>query len=302
MNISNNNALYFCDKIICADVIEGLRQIPDRTVHLIVTSPPFNVGIDYENHSDSLPHIEYLEWMKAVWNECYRVLVKGGRICINVDATVNIEGEAENRKERMHPLHVDFTNQLRDLGYLYFAEICWTKQNSPGKATAWGSYCLCSSPHIRRNTEYIVMAAKESLVLEGDHQKCDLSKEEFHEWTLSEWKIKPETGRKGHPVPYPRELVKRCVKLLSYVGNVVLDPFNGSGTTTETALRLGRKYIGIDNSEFYCKKARMALNRPLSELHMEGGYKFKPSPVGCAEARQQKKANYDNIWRGEVEK
>lgn len=272
------------NSIICCDVIEGLRDIEDNSVHIIICSPPYNVGIDYSNYSDNLPHKEYLDWTKDVWKECYRVLVRGGRICINIDATMNLEGSPENRKERVHPLHVDFTNQLRDIGYLYRGEIGWFKQNAPGKNTAWGSYCLPSNPHIRRNHEYVILASKETLKLEGDHMMSDITPEEFHAWTLSEWSIKPETIKRNHPAPFPRQLVERCVKLFTFVGNVVLDPFNGSGTTTSTAFELGRKYIGIDNSEKYCKIARKYIQEIESDLG--GGYSFVPSP----ELLKQKKS------------
>lgn len=284
------------NQIICADVLDGLSRIREESVHLIVTSCPFNVDIKYTNHHDTMPHIDYLAWMREVWAACKRVLVVGGRICINIDATMNLEGRPEDRKERVHPLHVDFTNQLRELDYIYRGEICWTKFNAPGKDTAWGSYCLPSNPHIRRNSEYIILASKESLTLEGDHMMSDLTKDEFHRWTLSEWKITPETRPKGHPVPYPRELVRRCVKLFSYVGNTVLDPFNGSGTTTSVAFSLGRKYIGIDNSEKYCRIAK----RDLQELKSHfGTYNFTPAPEICKQSREKKeraKARMDPLF------
>jgi len=200
---------------------------------------------------------------------------------------MNLEGEPESRKERVHPLHVDFTNQIRDLDYIYRGEICWTKQNAPGKDTAWGSYCLPSNPHIRRNSEYIILASKDTLTLQGDHMLSDITKEEFHQWTLSEWKITPET-RKNHPAPFPRELVRRCIKLFSFVNNVVLDPFNGSGTTTSTAAEHGRNYIGIDLSESYCRQARNDAQSIKKELEISGGYKFVPSPILCKEAQNRK--------------
>lgn len=267
--------------------------MPSGSVHLIVNSPPFNVGIDYSNHDDKMPHADYLDWMKRVWRECKRVLVEGGRICINVDATMNLE--ENGLPERVHPLHVDFTNQIRELGYIYRGEICWTKQNAPGKATAWGSYCLCSNPHIRRNSEYIILASKDSLKLEGDNMMCDLTPAEFHEWTLSEWKMTPQSQQKGHPAPFPRELAKRCIKLFSYVGNTVLDPFNGSGTTTTTAYELGRVAIGIDNSEKYCKIARTGLRQTDQEFKTVGPYKFIPSPL-----REKKVMEDADIFPSEV--
>ena len=265
------------NKIICEDVLVGLRSLDSHSVHLIVTSPPYNVGINYSDCSDDMPHQKYLQWINEVWKECYRILVRGGRICINIDATMNLEGKPEDRKERVHPLHVDFTNQLRDLGYLYRGEIGWFKQNAPGKNTAWGSYCLPSNPHIRRNHEYIIVASKETLKLDGDHMMSDITPEEFHAWTLSEWSMKPETTKRNHPAPFPRELVLRCIKLFTFVDNVVLDMFNGSGTTTTTALELGRRYIGIDNSAVYCKYARKSIHEIQSDLG--GGYTFIPSPT-----------------------
>lgn len=124
---------------------------------------------------------------------------------------------------------------------------------------------------------------------------CDLTKAEFHEWTLSEWKMAPETRKSSHPVPFPRELVKRCVKLFSYVGNVVLDPFNGSGTTTSTAYELGRKYIGIDNCEEYCKIARNELKRIKQEFSISGPYKFTPSPVHQKQSKKPKRKGYNEL-------
>jgi len=263
----------FLDTIICADVFDGLRSIPKDTVHLIVTSPPFNLGIEYDNADDSKAHKDYLKWTQKVWKECKRVLVHGGRICINIDATYN-HNQDDEYPERVHPLHVDFTNQLRELGYIYRCEISWYKQNAPGRFTTWGSYLSCSNPHVRRVHEYIVVASKGNLRLEGDPNKCCLGKEEFHEYTLSEWQFTPETGS-SHPAPFPFELPKRCIRLFSYVGNTVLDPFCGSGTTCYAAKELGRRYIGIDNSEDYCElsKARLSsLNQDIT------GYQYIPAP------------------------
>lgn len=279
------------NSIVCDDVLLGLKKIPDESVHLIVCSPPYNVGIEYDGYSDDLSHSQYLSWTKQVWQECKRVLVSGGRICINIDATMNLDESEDALIERVHPLHVDFTNQLRELGYIYRAEIIWKKEHCPGSKTSWGSYTLCSNPHIRRNTEYVVMASKDSLRLDGDPMMCDLTKDEFHAWTLSEWRIQPETNNTSHPVKYPKELVKRCVKLLSYVGNTVLDPFCGSGTTTTTAIELGRNYIGIDQSKKYCETARRNAAQAKRMLEMEGGYQFIPAPIHVKQASDSKRKN-----------
>ena len=184
-------------------------------------------------------------------------------------------------------INVNSNNHLFAIGAGIITHNC--KQNAPGKDTAWGSYCLPSNPHIRRNSEYIVIASKDSLTLEGDHMMSDLTKEEFHKWTLSEWKMTPETRQKGHPAPYPRELVLRCVKLFSYVGNTVLDPFCGSGTTTTTAYELGRNFIGIDNSDNYCRLARADIKCVDQNFKYGGPYKFTPSPIICDLAQKKKR-------------
>lgn len=265
------------NKIICDDVLSALSKIHDNSVHLIVTSPPFNVGIEYDGYNDSLAHSKYLEWMKTIWIECKRVLISGGRMCVNIDATTNLDESEDALIEKVHPLHVDFTNQLREIGFIYRAEIIWCKQNCSGNKTAWGSWCLPSNPHIRRNTEYLIIVSKDCLKLEGDSKKSDLNKDEFQAWTLSEWRIQPETRKhKIHPASFPRELPFRCIKLFSYVGNVVLDIFNGSGTTTTTAVELGRQYIGIDQSEVYCRHAREGVRKAKQELELSGGYNFVP--------------------------
>lgn len=264
------------NRIICGNSLEEMKNIPDNTVHLIVTSPPYNVGIDYDNYEDLLPHDDYLKWTKQIWAECKRVLVSGGRICINIDATTNLDESDNALLERVHPLHVDFTNQLRELGFIYRAEIIWSKQNCSGNKTCWGSYCSPSNPHIRRNCEYIIVASKDDLKLVGDPEKIDITKDEFHLWTLSEWKINPETNKHSiHPATFPKELARRCIKLFSYVENVILDPFNGTGSTTTSAIELGRQYIGIDLSSKYCSKAKSdaSLAKQKNKLY---GYKFTP--------------------------
>lgn len=233
------------NKVLHFDVLEGLKQIPDDTVSLVVTSPPYNVGIQYAEHIDTMSHDEYLDWMKLVWKECYRVLRPGGRLAINIDMTANM---GDRSQEYYHPLYADFVNMNRENGYMFRAEIAWYKQNLVGSPTAWGSYGSPSNPIIRRNHEYVLIWSKGSYKLEGDPAKVDITDKEFQQWTMSMWYIQPETRKlcKDH-VPYPEELVKRLVKLYTFQNDIVLDPFSGTGTTVTVANKLRRRYIGIDN-------------------------------------------------------
>ena len=236
------------DTIIFDDVLKGLATIPDGIVSLVVTSPPYNVGMEYGKRDDREPWKQYIDWLGKIMKECKRVLRDGGRLIINIDSIVN--HEEDNDKEYFRPIYADLVNIGRDVGLNFRTDICWFKHQVVGRATAWGSYCLCSNPTIRRNHEYLLVWSKGPWRLEGDSEQSDMTKAEFEEWTMSFWHIQPETKKKGgHPCPFPEELVKRCIKLFSYRGDVVLDPFMGSGTTAYVAKMLSRHYIGIENSK-----------------------------------------------------
>lgn len=236
----------YINKIIYGDCTEVLKYFPDNFVHLIITSPPYNVGIPYENHYDLLPYSEYLNFLEDVWKECYRILTRGGRICINVPS-VTADGEYQ-------PLFCDVINQMRKIGYIMRGDILWYKQ-SISKRTAWGSWKSPSNPYVVQPYEFVLVFSKETRKLEGDKNKIDITKEEFIEFSNSFWEIKPQTQPKGHPVPFPEELVYRLIKFYSYQENIVLDPFGGSGTVGIVALKNNRKFIYVDKSLEYCKLA-----------------------------------------------
>jgi site-specific DNA-methyltransferase (adenine-specific) len=236
------------DTIMCCDVLEGLRSVPDDSVHLIVSSPPYNVNLKgYGNRDDNQPYESYLKWIKDIFLECKRILVKGGRLAINIDAMTNRQEDSD--EEYIRPIYADLINIGRDIDLCFRAEYCWYKQNVVGRKTAWGSYDSCSNPICRRNHEYILVWSKDQWRLDGDADLSDMTAKEFQEWTMSTWFIQPETrNHNNHPAPYPEELVNRIVKLYSYRGNIVLDPFMGTGTTGFVCKMINRRYIGIDNS------------------------------------------------------
>jgi site-specific DNA-methyltransferase (adenine-specific) len=232
--------------IILSDVLDGLKKIPDESVHMVVSSPPYNIDLKgYGNRNDNDPYHVYVSWLKDIFIQCKRILVDGGRLVINIDSVRNRQDD----EEYMRPIAGDLINAGREVGLKYRTEICWYKQNWSGRATAFGSYMSCSNPAIRRNHEYIMVWSKGNWKLEGDPELSDMTSEEFQNWTFSTWFIQPETRNlNDHPAPYPEELVRRLVKLFTYRGNTVVDPFMGTGTTGVVAKVLGRNYIGIDNS------------------------------------------------------
>ena len=253
----------FLDQIICGDCLEVMSQIPDETVHLAVTSPPYNLGISYDNHDDSLAYEGYLEWMKRVWTETKRVLVPGGRFALNI---------APTSIKNFRPIHHDFSNQLREIGMTMRTEIIWYKQTM-GRRTAWGSWMSPSNPHIVPSWEYVLVFCKDSWTLDGNKKDRDITNDEFMRFSDGFWYIPPESQRRGHPTPFPELLIYRLIKFYTYKENVVLDMFGGTGTVAVVAQKTGRHFTHIDISQKYCEIAKQRLEtvRMLHEFPLSVG-------------------------------
>jgi DNA modification methylase len=242
------------NEIICADVIDGLWGIDDDSVHLTFTSPPYNVNLNYKNSSDNLTYADYLKWLENVFYLIYKKTVSGGRIAINIDAITNREDDKD--QEYVRAIYPHLYNIMKKIGWKFRTEICWSKQNAVGRATAWGSYMSSSNPCLRRNHEYVLVWSKDDWKLESE-EKSDMTKQEFELYTLSTWHVQPQTRKlAGHPAGFPEELAKRVIKLFSFPGQTILDPFSGTGTTAKVAYMWNRNYLGIDNCEDYCEFAR----------------------------------------------
>lgn len=217
---------------------ENMFELPNNSVHLMITSPPYNVGKEYD---EDLALDEYLSMLKQVWKETYRVLVPGGRACINI---ANI-----GRKPYL-PLNGFITSDMIEIGYLMRGEIIWNKSASAGTSCAWGSWQSASNPVLRDVHEYILVFCKETFRREKG--ESSISKQDFIDATKSIWDIPAESAKKvGHPAPFPVELPKRLIELYSFKGDVVLDPFMGSGTTAIAAEKNSRQWIGYDISQEY---------------------------------------------------
>ena len=242
--------------IICSDSLIALKEMGNESVDIVLTSPPYNYGMEYDQHNDENKSEEYLEKIIDVFVECKRILKSGGRMIINIQPNY----------KQYFPTHHRITQRMLDEGLIWRGEIIWLKNNLK-KLTAWGSWKSPSCPYLSYPFEFIEVFSKDNLKHIGDKVNIDITKDEFIKYVNGHWSIAPETKMKqyGHPAMFPEELVERCLKLFSYKGDVVLDPFNGAGTTTFVANKLGRKYIGIDMSESYCKVAedRIARYAPL---------------------------------------
>jgi site-specific DNA-methyltransferase (adenine-specific) len=242
----------FINRIICGDAGQVLAKIPDQSVDLIITSPPYNFGLSYarDKHDDTHEWNEYFEKLMTVWKECYRVLKPGGRMAVNIQPLFS----------DYVPTHHLISEQLMKLGLLWKAEFLWEKNNYNAKYTAWGSWKSPSMPYIKYTWEFIEVFDKETHKKTGRREDIDITADEFKSWVLGRWSFPPEIRMKDfdHPAMFPEELPRRLMKLFSYRNDIVLDPFNGTGTTTLVACRNKRRFIGIDVSGQYCE---MAMNR-----------------------------------------
>ena len=232
------------DRIICCSA-EKMADLPDNSVHLMVTSPPYNVGKAYDNDLTLEEHITFLE---NVWAECYRVLVPGGRACINI---------ANLGRKPYIPMHVWVTESMLKVGYLMRGEVIWNKAASASASTAWGSWKSASNPTLRDVHEYILIFSKGSYKRADAQQKENtISNEEFLEFTKSVWTFPAEPATKvGHPAPFPIELPYRLIQLYTFKGDIVIDPFMGSGQTALAALKASRHYLGYEINPEYVSLA-----------------------------------------------
>lgn len=240
------------DRIFCKSA-ERMMEIPDKSIHLMVTSPPYNVGKLYDK---DMSLDEYRSFLLSVWKETYRVLVPGGRICVNI---------ANLGRKPYIPLHTFIIEDLLNIGFLMRGEVIWDKGATAASSVAWGTYLSAKNPVLRDSHEYILIFSKDTFTRGiKDKMKSTLRKDEFLELTKSVWTFNAESANKvGHPAPFPVELPARCIKLYTFEGEIVLDPFMGSGTTAVAALELNRHFIGYDVNGEYIRIAEKRIREVL---------------------------------------
>lgn len=246
--ITNELPEEFRDKIILGDSETELKKLPSNCVDLIITSPPYNFGLGYDTSEDGINWEGYFSKLFAIFDECIRILKYGGRIIINIQPLFS----------DYIPSHHIISDYFRERKLIWRGEILWEKNNYNCKYTAWGSWKSPSNPYLKYTWEFLEIFSKGDRKKEGKKEDIDIGKEEFKKWVVAKWSISPERKMEKyeHPAMFPEELVERSLKLFSYEGDIILDPFNGVGTTSAVAKRLKRNYIGIDISEKYCDIAK----------------------------------------------
>jgi DNA modification methylase len=224
---------------------EIMDDLPDNCIHLMVTSPPYNVGKEYD---EDLSLDQYRGLLTRVLSEVKRVLVPGGRACVNV---------ANLGRKPYIPLHRYIIEDALKLGFLMRGELIWDKAKSASPSTAWGTWLSAANPILRDTHEYILVFSKDTFTRKRPKERrSTISKEEFLEFTKSVWTFNAESARRvNHPAPFPVELPYRLIQLYTFEGEVVLDPFVGSGATCLAALRSKRYYVAYDISEEYVNLA-----------------------------------------------
>jgi site-specific DNA-methyltransferase (adenine-specific) len=220
-----------------------MEGLPDKCTDLIVTSPPYNCGKEYE---ENMTDREYRLFLAPIFQQFKRILKPDGRFCINT--AFNMNRWVDNTKEVVYPF-LAIVDELRIAGLQIKEDVIWDQCNS-GCETAWGSWQSASSPHIRHLIEHIIVGHNEvwGKTTKGE---TDINPKEFMLFTIDKWRFPPTREVKGHPAPFPIELPYRCIKLFSYVGDVVLDPFLGSGTTLLACRHTKRVGIGFEINPDY---------------------------------------------------
>ncbi|MGP1347035.1 MAG: DNA-methyltransferase [Phycisphaerales bacterium] len=262
-----------------------LDWIPDGSVHLVVTSPPYFNLKKYNDHPDQLGDLDdyeaFHDELDQVWRHCYRVLCAGGRLVCNV-GDVCVARRKNNGRHHVFPLHADISVRCRRIGFDYLTPILWNKiANAAFEADGNGAGFL-GKPYepnaiIKNDVEYILMLRKPGAYRNPtDDQRATsrLTKEEQAKWFRPIWTDLTGASTRQHPAPYPLELAYRLVRMFSFTGDTVLDPFGGTGTTTLAAIKADRNSIINEIDPGYFSMAETRIKAEASE-----GVLGRPSPI-----------------------
>ena len=238
----------FVDAMVCGDSEEVLKNLPDNSIDLVFTSPPYNFGLEYGPTDDATNWESYFDKLFRVFDECIRVVKFGGRIVVNVQPLFS----------DYIPSHHIISHFFMKRRLIWKGEILWEKNNYNCKYTAWGSWKSPASPYLKYTWEFLEVFCKGHLRKPGNQANADIDADSFKNWVVAKWSIAPERKMKqfDHPAMFPEELARRVMLLFSFRGDTILDPFAGVGTTCVVARKTGRRFLGIDIAPDYCEVAR----------------------------------------------
>jgi site-specific DNA-methyltransferase (adenine-specific) len=261
------------NKIINGDCVKVMASLPESCVDLIVTSPPYNVGIDYDTHDDRQSMEDYWQFTKDWLSESYRILKDDGRIAVNIPYEVNVQ----DRGGRILFMS-EFYQIMKNLGFKFFGLVDLNEQSPHrSKTTAWGSWMSPSAPYIYNPKECVILGYKKNHIkkVKGEPQwKGELvdleqedgiikqkmmyqeeDKKEFMSLVYGQWEYFADTKQQTKAT-FSMDIPMKAIKILTYRNDLVLDPFTGSGTSLVAAEVSGRRWLGIELSENYSKVAK----------------------------------------------
>jgi len=248
---TNKNILSYKKSLLLNGDVLDKTNFENEIFDLIITSPPYNIDIKYNSHKDDLTYDEYLTFSEKWMRNCYNWTKKQGRFCLNIPLDKNKGGQRS--------VGADLTALAQKIGWKYHSTIIWNEGNI-SRRTAWGSWLSASAPYVIAPVELIVVLYKGEWKKSSGSKLSDISKEEFMEWTNGLWTFNGESKKRiGHPAPFPIELPYRCIKLFSFVDDLVFDPFAGSGTTLIAANNTNRYSVGLEIDLKYCELAKQRI-------------------------------------------
>lgn len=252
---ANKKTFFYKNSLLVqADVLDE-NNFQSEVFDLIVTSPPYNVDIQYNSHKDDLSYDDYLQFSEKWMQNCFKWTKSQGRFCLNIPLDKNKGGHKS--------VGADLTILAQKIGWKYHSTIIWNEGNI-SRRTAWGSWMSAAAPYVIAPVELIVVFYKEDWKKTSGSRISDITKEEFLEWTNGLWTFNGESKKRiGHPAPFPVELPFRCIKLFSFVDDIVFDPFVGSGTTIIAASKINRFSFGLEIDSQYFELAK---NRIIHEI------------------------------------